>query len=106
MDTIAKHIPADNLKDLAVQLDFKDDEIDLLEKASSEWCVNMLKQWIDREGEEATVSNLVQSLLDVELSHIVFRVYPKLLPAQYRKKAMEMLEQTSKPTEEEPMVVS
>ena len=48
--------------------------------------MSMLRQWVEREGEEASVSNLVQSLLDVELPHIVFRVYPKLLPSQYRKK--------------------
>ena len=32
MSTIAKHIPTENLKDLAVQLDFKDEEIDFLMK--------------------------------------------------------------------------
>ena len=53
---------------------------------ASEWCVTMLKQWVEREGEEASVSSLVQSLIDVELPHIVFRVYPKMLPQQYRHK--------------------
>ena len=48
--------------------------------------MSMLKQWIEREGEDASIANLVQSLLDVELPHIVFRVYPKLLPNQYKKK--------------------
>ena len=32
MTTIAKHIPTENLKDLAVQLDFKDEEIEFLMK--------------------------------------------------------------------------
>ena len=43
MTAMATHIPKSNLKDLAVQLDFKDEEIDALEKVG-----NIIYVWADK----------------------------------------------------------
>jgi THO complex subunit 1 len=84
IEAIASNITDETKKyDLAVQLDFKDDEIENLKKESN-WEVTMINQWVAREGTEATIANLVQSLIDVGLHDVVHTVYPKLLPAEYR----------------------